>query len=473
MEGQLLDGIESMLREPYGCFEQTSSTTYPNVFILKYLKESGKANKEIEKKAMDYIERGYKRLIGFETAQNGFEWFGKTPPHEALTAYGLLEFTDMQEFVEVDKKMLGRTKKFLLARRDGKGGFEIQNKGYDQFASVPNKIANSYIVYALTQAGVGKEIKKEYDAAVEKALESKDAYQVAMMAIAASNMKDAASYNQLMEALDKQKENVSAETSVVNSRDASLRVETNALYALALLKAPSPNLGKVSELISKILGEKSYYGYGSTQGTVLALNAITAFSKLAGKISEDAPVYFTMNDKGVTNNSTVTKQLVEAGNTFVVNYADKKKAIPYNLEISYQTFTPPNSIKAELNINTVLKSKEAKVGETVRMDIEVINLKNILQPMAIAKVGIPAGLSTQPWQLKEIMEKNQVAYYEIFDNYLVFYWMGFAPYETKTIHLDLKAEVPGEYKAKASNVYLYYTPEYKNWNEGTEVKVKQ
>jgi TonB-dependent SusC/RagA subfamily outer membrane receptor len=473
LEGQLLDGIESMLREPYGCFEQTSSATYPNVFILKYLKESGKGNKEIERKALDYIEKGYKRLVGFETAQNGFEWFGKTPPHEALTAYGLLEFTDMQEFIDVDKKMLERTKKFLLNRRDGKGGFDLVNRGYDQFASVPNKIAGIYIVYALTQAGVGKEIKKEYDAAVQKALESKDGYQLAMMAIAAGNMKDAASYNQLMEALDKQKENVTAETSVVNSRDASLRVETNALYALALLKAPSPNLGKISELISKILGEKSYYGYGSTQGTVLALNAITAFSKLAGRVSEDAPVYFTMNDKGVTNDSTVTKQLVEAGNTFVVNYADKKKAIPYNLEISYQTFTPPNSIKAELNINTLLKSTEAKVGETVRMDIEVTNLKNILQPMAIAKIGIPAGLSTQPWQLKEIMEKNRVAYYEIFDNYLVFYWMGFAPDETKTIHLDLKAEVPGVYKAKASNVYLYYIPEYKHWNEGTEVKVKQ
>lgn len=79
LEGQLLNGIESMLREPYGCFEQTSSTTYPNVFILKYLKESGKSNPEIEKKAMEYIRQGYKRLIGFETKDNGFEWFGHTP----------------------------------------------------------------------------------------------------------------------------------------------------------------------------------------------------------------------------------------------------------------------------------------------------------------------------------------------------------------------------------------------------------
>ena len=50
--------------------------------------------------------------------------------------------------------------------------------------------------------------------------------------------------------------------------------------------------------------------------------------------------------------------------------------------------------------------------------------------------------------------------------------MGFAPNETKKIKLDLKAEIPGSYKGKAGTVYLYYTPEYKYWAEGTEVDIK-
>jgi alpha-2-macroglobulin-like protein len=475
LEGQLLDGIESMLREPYGCFEQTSSSTYPNIYVLKYLRESGKANSEIEKKALGYIERGYKKLIGFETAQNGFEWFGKAPPHEALTAYGLLEFTDTQEFIEVDKKMLERTKQFLLNRRDGKGAFNVVTGGYDRFAAVPNKIANIYIVYALTQAGIGNEIKKEYTTAVKKAIESKDGYQLAMMAIAAYKMKDIAAYNQLMEELGRQyqKVNLNAETSVVNSRDASLRVETNALYAIALMKVPSPQMGKVADLISKILAEKSYYGYGSTQSTVMALQAIVEYSKLSGRINEDAPVQFSINNKTNVTDGAVTENLQEGNNNFTVKYTEKDKAVPYNMEVSYSTFTPPNNEKAELKIITQLKNSNIKIGETVRMQIDVTNTKAALQPMAIAKIGIPAGLAFQPWQLKEIMEKNQAAYYEIFDNYLVFYWMGFASNETKTISLDLKAEIPGIYKSKASTTYLYYTPEYKSWNDGVEVKVNE
>lgn len=472
-EGQLLDGIESMLREPHGCFEQTSSSTYPNIYVLKYLRESGKSNPEIEKKALGYIEAGYKRLMGFETASNGFEWFGKTPPHEALTAYGLLEFTDMQEFINVDKEMLARTKAFLLSRRDGKGGFLQASGGYDRFASVPNRIANTYIVYSLTQAGIGNEIQLEYDTAVRRAIAGNDGYQMAMMALAASNMRNENDFTQLMHLLkaNYQKRGLASETSVVNSRDVSLQVEALSLYVLALGREKTPQVGVMAAIISKILAQKSYYGYGSTQGTVLALNAVVTYSKLAGKAAQNMQVQFAVNQQATTPDNTGT-DVKEGANIFAVQYSNDKETIPYNMEVAYHTFTPPNSAKAELKLQTSLATTQTKVGETVRMEIAVTNEKAKLQPMAIAKIGIPAGLSVQPWQLKEIMEKNAVAYYEIFDHYLVLYWMGFAAGETKKINLDLKAEIAGTYKGKSGNTYLYYTPEHKHWNDGLEVSVK-
>ena len=84
-----MDGIEGMIRQPYGCFEQTSSATYPNIVVLKYLKETDKNNPEIESRALNLLKKDIKRLISFETKKGGFEWFGNTPPHETLTAYGI------------------------------------------------------------------------------------------------------------------------------------------------------------------------------------------------------------------------------------------------------------------------------------------------------------------------------------------------------------------------------------------------
>lgn len=471
LEGQLLDGIESMLREPHGCFEQTSSSTYPNVFILKYLQESGKVNNAIRDKALQYIKDGYNRLISFETKENGFEWFGKTPPHEALTAYGLLEFTDMRPFVKVDEAMLKRTEKYLLSRRDGKGGFLLNNRGYDAFATVPDKIAHLYIVYALTEAGV-TQIQPEYKSAVEKALASKDAYQLALMALAADNMKDAAGYNQLIGALKLTGKEPVAATSVVNSREASLRVETKALYALALMRHQQPETGLIAHLISSILSEKTYYGYGSTQATVLALKAITEFGRLRGKQEAAGTMEFSLNSQNFQPADSLNGLMKTGENEFSVRYNKEGNGIPYNLEVAYSVFTPVSTAQAALKLNTSLATTATSVGETIRMEISVENLHDLRQPMAVAKIGIPAGLSVQPWQLKELMEKNNVAYYEIFDNYLVFYWMGFTGLETKRVSLDLKADIPGSYTAKAGTVYLYYTPEYKHWVNGTTVTIR-
>ncbi|WP_168927754.1 TonB-dependent receptor plug domain-containing protein [Chitinophaga terrae (ex Kim and Jung 2007)] len=469
-EGQLLDGIADMLREPYGCFEQTSSITYPNILILKYLKETNKANREVESQALEYIEKGYHRLLSFETPVNGFEWFGHTPPHEALTAYGLLEFTEMNAFLNVDKKMLARTKEFLLSRRDGNGGFNLSAKGYDKFASVPNAVANIYIVYALSQAGMGAEIETEYQAALKQAVKTEDAYQLAMMALAASNMKKVADYDRLMYMLQthEEKGTLKAETSVVNSRDQSLKLETQALYALALCRAKEPNIGKIAMVISGILAGKSYYGYGSTQATVLALQATIEYMKLKGATAE-SKITCSIDGSFVSPKQSIA--LSGGQHTFKADYHGKDPGTPYCLEVAYSSLIPENSDAAVLKLNTTLSNRSVKIGETVRLSIEVQNLKNELQPMSIAKIAIPAGLSLQPWQLKEISEQKQVAYYELFDGYLVLYWMGFAPNEKKKVNLDLKADIPGAYRSKASNCYLYYTPEHKHWNEGSSIEV--
>jgi len=47
----LQKGLEGLLREPHGCFEQTSTSNYPNLLILDYLRESNQAQPEVERRA--------------------------------------------------------------------------------------------------------------------------------------------------------------------------------------------------------------------------------------------------------------------------------------------------------------------------------------------------------------------------------------------------------------------------------------
>ena len=61
----------------------------------------------------------------------------RDPGHEALTAYGLMQFTDMAEVRNVDKDMLDRTRTWLLSRRDGNGGFSQTPRPSTASAALP------------------------------------------------------------------------------------------------------------------------------------------------------------------------------------------------------------------------------------------------------------------------------------------------------------------------------------------------
>ena len=45
-----------MLREPAGCFEQTSSTNYPNIMIMQYLKQHDVADAALVQRSAKLLD---------------------------------------------------------------------------------------------------------------------------------------------------------------------------------------------------------------------------------------------------------------------------------------------------------------------------------------------------------------------------------------------------------------------------------
>src|SRR5262249_33484859 len=150
----LVKGLDGLLREPYGCFEQTSTSNYPNTMILDYMRQTNQVDPQAEAKAKGLLDKGYAKLVSFECPytpekkRQGFEWFGAADQqHEALTAYGLLQFKDMSRVHDVDPQLIKRTQAYLLSRRDGNGGFKRNQRGLDQFGRAPEHTTNAYIIW--------------------------------------------------------------------------------------------------------------------------------------------------------------------------------------------------------------------------------------------------------------------------------------------------------------------------------------
>ena len=76
---QTIEGMDQIFRMPTGCFEQVSSSLYPNILALKYLQDNGIVNEEIKAKAIEYISSGYQKLLTYEVKgeSGGYSLYGR------------------------------------------------------------------------------------------------------------------------------------------------------------------------------------------------------------------------------------------------------------------------------------------------------------------------------------------------------------------------------------------------------------
>ena len=476
----LLTGIEGILREPGGCFEQTSRTSYPNVMVMRYLIEQDEIDPDLRETAMSMLKRGYKRLTSFETSSKGYEWFGSSPGHEALTAYGLMQFNEMKTVLpEVDQLMIDRTANWLMKRRDGKGKFQRSSNTADSFGRADDQITNAYICYALSQAGY-KGIDKEIELSYTLAKESKDPYQLALMAsVMMTTGNQGAGKKLLTSLLSQQAKDGSFNGkvhSITRSTGKSLQIETTALAILAMLNSGSPDQKSLSAAVEYLVSARDGHGaFSTTQGTILALKALTAYATWSKRTPEDGILHVFVDNKKVATRhylagdrdailiDDLAKHLPEGKHTIRIEFEGATTPLPHAVAVDYFTSVPESSPECSVKLTTKLATTKVKMGETVRLSASLENITEEGLPSTMAIIGIPAGCSVQPWQLKEMTKKKVFDFYEITGNKLICYYRQMKPGETRHINLDLKADVPGTYEAPAACGYLYYTNEFKQW----------
>src|SRR5258708_33824534 len=97
--------------------EQTSSSAYPNILVVDYVKKARVASPELLMKSEQYLNVGYQRLLTFERPGGGFDWWGSGPPLVWLSAYGLQEFNDMARVYPIDRRVLQPAQAWLIKQQ--------------------------------------------------------------------------------------------------------------------------------------------------------------------------------------------------------------------------------------------------------------------------------------------------------------------------------------------------------------------
>ncbi|KAJ3432316.1 macroglobulin / complement [Anaeramoeba flamelloides] len=503
----ITESLKSLIRQPCGCFEQTSNTVYPMVMAIQYMKnhENDEKSSGVDEKFMEtaykHLESGYKKLVGYECSKGGFEWFGGDPAHEALTAMGIMEFSDMRKiWDQVDGKMLKRTTDWILARRDEEtGGFKRNSRALDSFGRAPMHTTDAYIVWALTKAGIGYgELEKQFEK-LEKDSKNEykdDSYYLAMVGLALQNVgfTERSKYyaEKLTDFIDGETGEVQRSiSSITNSMGSNLSVETASVAMLLWLEH---DFFEHVNSVNKFIHSKNNNGrFGSTQATVLALMALISYDKIMTKIEKDGKINLILNDEIIQ-----TKEILEGqndpiyfddiGQTLQSRINDKKFDnslkiqmvdgcdLPFSCFIESKitkTLSDPDKCNVIFNTKLNVKNNQIKEGEGTEIKV---NLKNRFQEkgqgMVVAIIGLPAGLQPRYKKLLELKKTNVISHFELFGaREVVFYWRCMAPNQEIDFTFDVIAEIPGIYYGSPSRAYVYYDDDNKYWNEPFQIEI--
>jgi hypothetical protein len=482
----LITGMEGLIQTPGGCFEQTSSTNWPNVAILSYL-EAHDGDPRLRAKSSQALLAGYQKLTGYQVGGGGFETWGSGPGKEALSAFGLLQFTDMKRVYPVADAVLSRDATYLLSQRDGKGGFRNSGESAHGYGSAPPAVLDGFITWALVSTGHADALAKELEKQATVGRTSDDPYVLALAArsLVASHHADAATA--VARLAEKQAPDggfPGAASSITRSGEANLDVESTALSALALMEAGG-HRGAADKAASWLVTHRQGSGtWGATQATALALGALSTHAE-----QNKAPR--TSGDLAVTVNGVAVGALhygpeqagplvidglaaaLHAGDNVIRLVNDGAEALPYTLEVAWTALDPESAPGAELSLETSLDRSMARMGETVRLTAHLANRTAEVVPSPIARIGIPAGLEAQTWQLKELQDRGEIAFFETRDREVTLYWDGVHAHDAHDVKLDLVAAVPGEFTGPASSAYPYYDDDEKAWDAGLRVQIAQ
>lgn len=482
----LTEALERLIQEPYGCFEQTSSTTYPLIMAQTYFTTHPGVPTATIQRSRDLLDAGYKRLKGFQTKDRGYEWFGEDPGHEALSAFGLMEFTDMAAVYLVDAEMLADVRAFMLTTRDGNGGFLRARRALHTWVS-DEDVSNSYICWALLEAKVPvSELGKEVAWVVRAGQNTKNSYVTALAANVASlaGMEDAAkSLRKKLATLQSKEGDVTGATmSVVGSEGESLQIETTALATLAWLRSKDQVM-EVEKAIRWLTEICKGGRYGSTQSTVLALRAILEYDRQRSKerkpgtvqvkvdgYAMGGPTPFGPDSDGAIPLADIAEML-EPGKHRIELVMSNGSELPVAVAIGYNSLTPPSSASCAVDLQVRLNQPRLTEGDTNEVEVKVTNRRAETVPTPVAIIGLPGSLEPRHEQLKELVNAKKIAAYEVRGREVVLYWRAFSPNEQISLLLQVEAAIPGTTTGPASRAYLYYSDEHKTWRDGLVVEV--
>lgn len=456
----LREAVEAMVREPGGCFEQTTSAHWPNVMALRLFESARRPfDPALVARTRAFVEKGAARLATFQNADGGFAMYVGGASQPWLTAYAVVQLHES----DLDPAVLARAIRWLKAHRDPEMG-------------APRADAvSAWIDWALAIGGEGLGPPPTGEAA-------RDPYVLAVriLALLAAGQRDGARPlgRALIDLADDAGRWTGGRSTVTGSGGPGAVVETSALAVRALAKlklAPALRAEAIATLQAARLGQ----AWHTTQATVQALAAI-----LTAKVIDEAPpagrITVFVNDRralrvsaaalGGERRTVDLRPHLDGGPVKVRIEQSQGLALSWSVAARWSAETVPPGRAPALGLTTALERATLKAGEATTLTATV-TAGEVTVADPLLRIGLPAGLVPDREQLRDWQEAGRVALAELRPGEVVLYLDRLDAGQRVSFPLTVTARRPGRFRGRPSSAYPYYTPDAA-WAPPLAVRVK-
>ncbi len=471
MMSQVIEGMESILKMPTGCFEQTSSSLYPNILVLKYLEENQLANEQIKAKALNYISKGYQKLLSYEVSgeKGGYSLYGDSPAETVITAFGLMEFSELSEVYEVDENVIENMIEFLFKKQNSNGSFDYKSTYIGGAQSTDELAMNAYIIWALSEVcPEDSRLEKSITYLEKKLTKVEDNYTRALIANVFSNVDHESTREVIKDLMQEVKVDGNKAYISSNVKDyygtsrKYQTIQTTALTSLVLIKENS-NIKTNQSFIDYIIEMKDARGtWNTTQSTILALKAINKYNEKTDmsnqtisikvnneiqeiEIGENALDFYEVEFENIQEECKIAIDM-------------KKGKLCYEVIEEYYVPYEKVEVKEMIKVKQEIVS-QAKVNDVVTQKIQITNLSENLIRNGLIQINVPQGCSTIEESLMQLKYKGIIEKYEYSYGKINLYIRNFDENEIKNIEVQYRAQYPENITGASVRVYDYYNPD--------------
>jgi hypothetical protein len=473
----LLDSAEGILRRPYGCGEQTISSTFPNVLLLRMFKAAGREDHPLRARALRYTREGVDRLLGYAAPGGGFRYWSHGDADVALSAYALTLLEAAAEFVPVDENLAKITRRWLLTKQDADGRWTLHN--WDGTVNQPRTLLHTaYLAMTLARPEASADLSRSLAFLSGQAASFDEPYMLAAYALASRKSGQPAPVAEvrLRELSHKETSgtfwNLETNTPFYGWGLAG-RLETTALAVRALSASGTDDdaaLVKSGTLF--LLRNKDRYGvWHSGQATVQVLGAlIDVLSRTPASASpSEAAILVNGRNAGklkLPGSAEIVGPIRLDVSQFVgvgANRVTLDGAPGSQAQVSARYYLPwPKSNpddRSALRLQVNFDRTQVQLGDIVTCTVKVERAGFRGYGMLLAEIGLPPGADVDRASLDRAIEKAGyiVNHYDILpDRIVVYLWpkAGGTSFQFQfRPRFAMRAKTPG------AVVYDYYNPE--------------